>query len=181
MKILFSDGSRSWAEEGGGAVFVAYPVAFFPSAILSFFFLTNNVSLSLDPPLSYQLRFTKFRLLYCCVLVIINRRKIGEGSEVFGRVTMNLPAPSPPPPTHTRLCSILMILFIVSQFSKVPHSYSVRDDWDPLHPPDNHLPPPSLPPQKIPQPPMKQDGQPLLVRFGVLSSMHFNPHHYFNK
>ena len=39
-----------------------------------------------------------------------------------------------------------MILFIVSQFSKVPHSYSVKDDWDPLHPPDNHLPP--FPPQK---------------------------------
>ena len=40
--------------------------------------------------------------------------------------------------------------------------------------------PPSLPKKSL-NPPMKQDGQPLLLRFGVLSLMHFNPHHYFNK
>ena len=40
---------------GGGRFFVAYPVTFFPSAILSFFFLPNNVSLSLDPPLRFKL------------------------------------------------------------------------------------------------------------------------------
>ena len=39
---------------GGGRFFVAYPAAFFPSAILSFF-LPNNVSLSLDPPLRFKL------------------------------------------------------------------------------------------------------------------------------
>ena len=65
------------------------------------------------------------------------------------------PATNPPPPPPSplqRLCIILMIPLIGSQFSIVPSLYSVSDDRSPLHSPWKSCDPQILQPTPPPSP-----------------------------
>ena len=95
-------------------------------------------------------------ILYSPLFILYWRRQIPPSVLLENLVIPKILQPAPPPPLQ-RLCIILMISLIDSQFSIVPSLYSVSDDRSPLHSPWKSCdplnpattPPPSLPKAKI--------------------------------